>query len=386
MIESEKIFRIYSGSNELSPFHKCYENEETVLRICAGRFFVHYNGEDTVAAYWALRRTAVICDVPERPLEIAGTDALPFLEKIFARRINGLKVGRGYYVVACTHGGGLFMDGILFKLAEDKFWFVQPDGDMQTWLSAHSRGFDVRVTDPHSRVLQIQGPGSFEILRTASDGAVDEDMHYFDCGFFSIGGQELFVSRTGWTGELGFEVYTQEESTDCARLWDRLMKIGISKGLMFSSMQAINIRRIEAGILDSGSDFDTSMTPFEAGLEKFVDLDKEGFVGHDALLKAKRGKRLFGLICSDMAPRRNFRVFDGNELVGTVTTGARSPFLQAGIGYVKFLRTGDWPGRTLSMRSDDTGSVECEIVDPPFFDRKKDIPRGRAPTSRQVLP
>ena len=378
-IDPEKIFKIYGGSTELSPFHECYANENTILRVCAGRFFAHYNGEDPVAAYWALRRHAVLYDVPERPLEISGPDAALLLEKIFARDVSGLNVGRGKYIVACTFGGGIFMDGILFRLSRERFWFVQPDGDMLTWLLAHSHGFDVNFFDPQSRVLQIQGPGSLEIMKIATGGAIGREMRYFDCGFFEIGGQNLFVSRTGWSGELGYEIYTQGKGTDCPRLWNHLMKIGIPMGMVFSSMQSMNIRRIEAGILDSGSDFDASMTPFEAGLEKFVDLEKSGFIGRDSLLNAKRSKLLFGLICRDLTPSRGFKIFDGDRQVGTVTTGAKSPFLRSGIGYVKFNCEGGWPGRKLSMQSDKTARADCEIIDPPFFDREKKLPRGRTP-------
>ena len=289
--------KVYRDGTELSPFHKCYATEDTVLRICAGRFFAHCNGEDPVAADWALRQKAVLYDVPERPVEISGPDALQFLEMIFARKISNLGVGRGYYAIACTFSGGIFMDGILFRIAPDRFWFVQPDGDMQTWLLAHNDGFDVRISDPRSRVLQVQGPNSFDVMHNASDGAIDRSMCFFGSGFFEIGRQEVYVSRTGWTGELGYEIYTQGDKTDCPRLWNHLMKVGTASGLIFSSMQSMNIRRIEAGILDSGGDFDTSMTPFEAGLGKFIDLEKNGFVGPDALLVAKRSKRLYGRVC-----------------------------------------------------------------------------------------
>ena len=139
-IDPEKICQIYSGSTELSPFHKCYETEHTVLRVCAGRFFAHYNGDDPVAAYWALRQKAVLYDVPERPLEVSGPDALHFLEMIFSRKISNLKVGRGYYTIACTFGGGIFMDGILFRLAPDRYWFVQPDGRSGKILATVSAG------------------------------------------------------------------------------------------------------------------------------------------------------------------------------------------------------------------------------------------------------
>ena len=115
------------------------------------------------------------------------------------------------------------MDGLLFKLAENRFWYVQPDGALEAWLTAHSEGFDVTVSDPHSRVLQIQGPASFDIMRDATGGAIDESMKYFHAGFFDIGGQELYVSRTGWTGELGWEIYSQGDKTDHPKLWDHMI-------------------------------------------------------------------------------------------------------------------------------------------------------------------
>ena len=119
------------------------------------------------------------------------------------------------------------------------------------------------------------------------------------------------------------------------------------------------------------------MNPFEAGLGKFVDLEKEGFVGREALLAAGRSKRLYGLLCRDLVPSGGFGIFDGDDRVGVVTTGARSPYLKAGIGYVRFDNGGNWAGRTLSMRSGTHGDAACEVVDPPFHDRGKEIPRAR---------
>ena len=125
------------------------------------------------------RRKAAMYDVPERPVEIGGPDAVRFMERIFARRVGTLKEGRGRYAIACAPNGGVFMDGILFKLSEDRFWYVQPDGALETWLIAHSEGFDVTISDPKSRVIQIQGPKSLEIMHAASNGAIDEKMGYF---------------------------------------------------------------------------------------------------------------------------------------------------------------------------------------------------------------
>ena len=369
------IFATYVGSNELSPFHNCYANENTVLRLAAGRFYAHYNGEDVISSYWALRKKAALFDVPERPVEIAGPDAVAFLDYLVARKIKDMEVGRGRYVLICTHEGGIFMDGILFRLAENRFWLVHPDGDLDMWLLAHSRGFDIKVSDPKSRVLQLQGPKSFRIMQDATRGAITQNFGYFHSGLFNFDGQQVYVSRTGWTGELGYELYTLGEQTDCPRLWNHLMRKGEPYGMVFSSMQAMNVRRIEAGIFDSGSDFDSSMTPFESGLENFIDLGKKGFMGRDALMVANSGVRLFGLRCNSSTPNASDLVLSDNAPVGKVTTGAFSPYLDCGIGYVRFDKPSDWSGKILTLQSHKFGEVSCTIVDLPFYDQEKLLPR-----------
>ena len=205
--------RISARRFEQSPYYQHYANPKTVLGVAAGRYYPSSNGEDPVETYWALRRKAVLFDVPEKPWQIEGPDVLPFLERIFARRIGTLAPGRGRYAIACTPDGGTFMDCILFNLAENRFWCVQPDGALEEWLIAHSDGLDVKISDPASRVLQIQGPNSMTIMSDATDGAIDESMKYFDSGYYDVGGQQLYVSRTGWTGELGLSLIHISEPT-----------------------------------------------------------------------------------------------------------------------------------------------------------------------------
>jgi aminomethyltransferase len=220
-------------------------------------------------------------------------------------------------------------------------------------------------------------------MQAASQGAVGPYMGYFHSGFFNIGGQDVYVSRTGWTGELSCEIYTQGDSTDCPRLWDHLMANGTKHGMIFSDMQSMNIRRIEAGIFDSGSDFYSYMTPFEAGLGKFIDLEKSDFIGYSALQSADHEKRLYGLIYRQETPLRGAGVFEGQTRVGTVTTGAYSPYLDAGIGYVRFEKGAIWAGQVLSLQGGDGPDrgvgLKCEIIDPPFYDREKAILK-RVPT------
>jgi glycine cleavage system aminomethyltransferase T len=252
---------------------------------------------------------------------------------------------------------------------------VQADGALEEWLIAHRAGFDVKISDPYSRVLQLQGPNSIKIMSDATNGAIDESMKYFHSGFFDIGGQTLYVSRTGWTGELGYEIYSQGSETDYKKLWDHLFESGSKHGMIFGSLDAMGTRRIEAGIMDNISDFDTSMTPFEVGLGAFVELDKEGFIGREALLHADKKALMYGLKCPTHRPQYQAELWDGKEQVGHVTASAWSPHFDCGIGYARFNKAGDWLGKTLLMTVDDNQLVSCEIVALPFYDVEKIIPR-----------
>ena len=170
----DQTVRISGRRFEPSPYVDCYGNAGMVLGVYAGRFYPKSIGDDPAERYWALRCRAAMYDVPERPVQIEGPDALPFMERVFARKVATLKEGRGRYAIACTPKGGVFMDGLLFKLSEGKYWYVQPDGALETWLIAHSEGYDVTISDPKSRVIQIQGPKSLEIMRAASHGLIPD--------------------------------------------------------------------------------------------------------------------------------------------------------------------------------------------------------------------
>ncbi len=374
--DRQETLRISARRFEASPYRDCYADAEMVCGVYAGRFYPMFNGDDPAEKYWLLRRKAALYDVPERPVEISGPDVVAFLEKVFACPVASLKEGRGRYAIACTPQGGVFMDGILFRLGETRFWYVQPDGALEAWLIALSEGFDIAVSDPGSRVLQIQGPASLAVMQAASGGAIDETMGYFRSGFFDLGGQELYVSRTGWTGELGYEVYSQGRKTDHRRLWDHLIAAGRTQGMEFASASSMEIRRIEAGILDNQTDMDRTMTPFQAGLGRFIDLEKGDFIGRKALLEAGREVLLYGITSAEAAPAMNARVLDGGRAVGRVTVGAVSPYLACGIGYVRFFEAGDWAGRQLTLEQPDGSGQACEVRPLPFYDPEKRIARG----------
>ena len=373
---SHETLRISAKRFERSPFTHRYDTPGAVYGVYAKRFYPLSLGTDPVEQYWTLRRKVALFDVPERPIAVEGPDAVALLERVFARRISTLKPGRARYAIACTPSGGILMDGVLICHDENRFWYVQADGEFDHWLSAYAEDLNVELSDPKSWVLQIQGPRSYDVLHAATGGALDESFKYFHAGEFDLGGQRLLVTRTGWTGELGYEVYTSGSDSDCDALWDHLMHHGAPYGMIFSALESMGIRRIEAGIHDNGTDIDPSMTPYAAGLGAFVDLDKEGFVGREALLEADRRQLLFGLTCAGDVPFAGLEVLDDGVAVGRMTSGAWSPCLDLGVGYVRFDGPGDWLARTLSLKARDGSEQPCEVVSLPFYDPEKRIPRG----------
>jgi len=372
----KSTIKISARRFEESPFIERTNTPNMIRGVYAGRYFPMQIDEDPIEKYWLLRQKAVIFDVPEKPIEISGPDATSFLNKVLTRDISNIQEGRGYYALACTPQGGIFMDGVIFKFNNTKYWYVQADGPFEEWLIAHSSNYNVKITDPKSRVLQIQGPSSLEIMKKASDGKINENMKYFRSGFFDIGGQKLYVSRTGFTNELGFEIFSDGAKTDHLILWDHLMKCGKPFGMDFSASRAMTIRRIEGGIFGNLTDIDTSMTPFEAGLGFFVNMDKGDFIGKDSLKEKDKRPCLFGLTCAKAVPSAGSKVKLKDKQVGYITAGVPSPTLQIGIGYVKFYEPGSWIGQNLLLELPNGDIHEAKIVELPFIDPQKKIVRG----------
>ncbi|MDE0369705.1 MAG: aminomethyltransferase family protein [bacterium] len=366
-----------------SPFADRYVTDQTVFGLYCDRLYPikAYPDEDPVPQYWKLRNGVMLYDVPEKPLEIIGPDAARMLERVLTCRVGTLAVGRARYGIACNEDGTVLMDGVIMRLAPDRFWYVKANGEFEGWLTAHAMGLDAEVSDPDSRVLQIQGPKSLDVLDAAIGGGLSTDFRYFHAGSFDIGGQTLWVSRTGWTGEAGIEIYCNSgpEATDHDALWEYLLACGEPFGMEFSSSSSMGIRRIEAGILDNGTDIEPDLTPYGAGLGNFVALDKGDFIGRSALARVDRSQLLFGLVCATAAPDAGMQVHLENGPVGHITIGTWSPSLEAGVGYVRFDRPlpgGDWLGKTVSL-IDHNGAPHPATVDAlPFVDKEKRLPRA----------
>ncbi len=381
---SHPILRINSKRFERSPYIDKWATDDTLFGIYADRLYAVSLGGDAIDQYWKLRRGVLLYDVPERPIDIKGPDAGKLLEHALCRRIDNLKTWRARYAIGCTAEGGILMDGVVIRLADDHFWYVQANGGFDIWLMALATGMrlDVKVTNPMSRVLQVQGPKSLEFLERAAPGQIPEKFGYFHAAMFSFDGQEVLISRTGFTGEMGIEIYGNA-NLDHSALWDYIFECGKEFGLEMSDGESMGLRRVEAGILDYDMDINPSLTPFAAGLGDFVDLDKPDFVGKEALLAADKGCRLFGLTSETGIPRFGSTVLDGGDEVGRMTIGDWSPTLEKGCGYVVFDRpenaNGSWLGQTLALRDPQGQMHDCEIVSLPFYDAEKRIPRGLEP-------
>lgn len=371
---------VFRRGIEQSPYADKWMTEGLMYSVYAGRLSaVGTDQDDPLEAYWKLRKNLMLYDIPERPIEIEGPDAVALLDKVFTRRIATIPVLRACYGIICAPHGGLVMDGVLIRLAEDKFWYVEANGDTAKWFLALSDGFDVTIRDPKSRVLQIQGPSSLKFLEAAAPGQMPEKFRYFDAAFFNLGGQEVLISRTGWTNEMGIEIYGNAY-LDHGALWDFLFEVGGAFGLERAGSASLGLRRVEGGILDYQSDIDLTMTPFDAGLGAFVDLSKDHFIGKAALDKASKEPRLFGYVTETAKVNAGLVMLEDGKQVGHTRSSCWSPTLERGVGYVVFDHPADpgasWVGRRLTVRDPDGVDQPCEIVTLPFFDKEKRLPRG----------
>ncbi len=336
-----------------------------------------FDDHSTEDGYWRLRQKAAVLNTGEYPLRFSGPDAEKLLNKLFTKDISKVKVGRCGYGVACYEDGGLLVDGILLRLDQDTFWYAQADGDFYSWARAHAGGMDVEITDPDVFVSQVQGPNAMNILESASDHGMPEPFGYFASARVSFGGQEVVITRTGYTNELGWEYYT-EPHHDADALWSHLQAAGEPFGLEIFGLDAMNIRRIEAGILNAGSDFNHETTPYAVNLGRFVDEDKADFIGKAALEKVSRQPRLHGVKCLGGEPLIAAPVEHKNgKHIGKITAGALSPYLGHGIGYALMNEVEPGPGAEVMVGCRDGSMQVADLVELPFYDKQAEIPRGK---------
>ena len=329
--------------------------------------------------FWYLVNDAILCDVSvERQVEIKGPDAAKFTQFLCCRDLSKCQVGHCKYVLITDQDGGIINDPILLKLAEDHFWLSIADSDVLLWARgvAVNSGMDVDISEPDVSPLQLQGPKSREVLRAAFGDAPTE-LKYYRFMEFDWDDVPLIISRTGWSSELGYEIFLRD-GTQGDKLWEHLMAVGGPLGL--KPGHTSSIRRIEAGMLSYHADMTLANNPYELGMGRLVDLDmKADFISKAALTLIKeRGvsQQLVGLeIDGDPFVGSNdffWPILKEGVKVGKVTSAIYSPRLQKNIALAMLSIDHTASGRVLQVdKLSETRT--CTVVPFPFYDSKKSL-------------
>ena len=325
--------------------------------------------------YWKVRQEVIFRHTGEHPYEISGPDAEKFLQKIFTRDISKVKVGRCSYQFACYNDGGMITDGVLLRLEENKFWFAQADGDLFSWYKAHSDNLKVKISDPDVWVSQIQGPKSMELLRKITKETYPENWKYFDWREIEILNEKLIISRSGFSNELGWEIYFRKIN-NTEKIGDYIFEEGKKMGMILTGTPGFRCKRIESGLLSAGQDFTHETTPYDVGLGKYVDLNKSYFIGKSALQSADKEKRCWGIRVEGGTALKGTYIKLNNEIIGKVTSSTWSPFQECGVGIVLMNSKDYKPGIIVEVNCNDNKIHKAEICSLPMYDFKNEIVRG----------
>ena len=329
--------------------------------------------------FWNLVNDAILCDVAvERQVEITGPDAAQFVQMLTPRDLSKMSVGQCKYILITNADGGILNDPILLRLAENHFWISLADSDILLWaqgVAVHS-GLDVTICEPDVSPLQLQGPRSGEIMRALFGDSI-MDLRYYWLREVELDGIPLIVSRTGWSSELGYELYLRDGSKGDA-LWERIMAEGMPFGL--KPGHTSSIRRIEGGMLSYHADADIQTNPYELGFDRLVDLDIEAeYIGKAALRRIhEQGitRKQIGLIIDGepmKGPNTTFWTINKDGMpIGKVTSAVYSPRLERNIALAMVDVAYAHLGAELEVVTN-SGPTRATVVERPFYDPKKKI-------------
>jgi len=337
---------------------------------------------DPVQNFWNLVNDAILCDVAvERQVEITGPDAAQFVQLLTPRNLSECAVGQCKYVLITDENGGVLNDPVLLRLAENHFWLSLADSDILMWAKgvAVNSGLDVNLGEPDVSPLQLQGPKSGDIAKAIFGERID-GLKYYWLEEFELNGIPLIISRTGWSSELGYEIYLRDGSRG-NELWDHIMEVGKPMGLVPGHTSTI--RRIEGGMLSYQADMDYTVNPFELGLGRLVDLEMDAdFIGKEALKKIKsdgikRSQVGIEISCTPLKhPNTSYwPIMVGSEEVGYITSAVYSPRLDKNIALAMM----DVNHSALDTAAETTtpkGNFPIKVVQKPFYDPKKKITSG----------
>ena len=347
----------------------------------------HYG--DPVEEYWHLLNGVTLWDVggAERQVEISGPDAFDFTNLIVARDLNKCAVGQCKYVFNTLPDGGIINDPVLLRVEENRFWLSLADSDVELWARgvAYGSKYDVTIKEIDVGPLQVQGPKSKDVMVDLFGDSILEIPYYY-LRAYELDGMNVLVSRTGYTSELGYEIYLYEASKNGVKLWDAVLEAGKPHDL--EVIGPCHIRRIEGGILALGCDMWFDTNPYEVGYgyDWMVDLEQGAdFIGKDALHQIKLDgpkRQLVGVEIegtglgsfNDGAMIDVFPVHLNGSRIGEVTSACWSPQLEKNIGFAMVPTEHSELGTELEIEKPDE-TVGAVVVPKPFVDPEKETPK-----------
>ena len=333
--------------------------------------------------FWNLINKAILCDVSvERQVEITGPDAYKFIQLLTPRDLSKLSIGQCKYVLIVNNEGGILNDPVLLRLGENHFWLSLGDSDILLWAQGVSinSGLNVKVVEPDVSPLQLQGPNSSKIMQKLFGESI-LDLKYYWLRELELDGIPLVISRTGWSSELGYEIYLRDGSKGNL-LWEKIMSTG--KEFDLQPGHTSSIRRIEGAMLSYHADADINTNPYEVGLDRLVSLDTNiNFIGKNSLKKIKENgikRKQVGLIldCEPLeGPNTTFwKIYKNKNEIGKVTSAVYSPRLKKNIALAMISIEQADIGNVLDVEKS-FSMVKATVVNKPFYDPKKKIANAK---------
>jgi glycine cleavage system aminomethyltransferase T len=337
--------------------------------------------DDPVTEYWHLLEKVTLWDVGvEHIVQIKGPDALDFTNLLTCRDLTRCAVGQCKYAPLIEADGGIVNDPVLLRPEEDTFWLALADSDAGLWARGLAWGaeMEVEISDPPVYPVQVQGPRAKDVVSTLFGDEVLE-MSYYHCMHAELEGIPVVLGRTGWTGEIGYEIYLRDPNRGI-ELWDRVMEAGAPHEIR--PIAPAEARRIEAGIFNYRSDMTLDNNPFEVtGLERLVEEQEWSYIGKDALERIRVegvSRKLVGMEIDGDPLEWELTQFwparSGGERVGHATIAIRSPGLEMNIGYVWVPIELAEPGNELELELPDGSRRTAKTAALPFVDPKKRKP------------
>lgn len=287
-----------------------------------------------IAEHKAVRNSVGVFDVSHMgEVFVKGEKALDFVQHIAVNDASKLQTGRVQYTAMCYEDGGIVDDLLVYKIADGEFLLVINASNIEKdfeWMQKHNQfGVELKNESDDYSLLAVQGPNSLKTLQKLTDTQID--MEYYHFTKLNMAGVDMILSRTGYTGEVGYELYFKGDEKVAENLWNKIFEAGKEFDIQPVGLAARDTLRLEMGFCLYGNDIDQTTNPLEAGLGWITKLSKQNFIGKDALVKIKESglKRKLVAIMSDEKtfPRHGYDISVNNNKIGTVTSGTVSPML-----------------------------------------------------------